>query len=70
VAGYGSQQMSITHARKLLDGDENGATPCFQEKTSGRLSESFKPIVYKSMSEVGVSEKYQDFFPLIETSSH
>jgi hypothetical protein len=62
--------MIITHARKLLDGDGNGATPYFQEKTSGRLSEMFKPIVHKSMSEAGVTEKYQDLFPLIGTSSH
>jgi hypothetical protein len=61
---------SITHARKILDGDKNEATLYFQEKTSERLSEIFKPIVHKSMSEVRVTEKYQEFFPLIETSSH
>jgi Protein of unknown function (DUF4197) len=54
------KQMSITDARKILDGPENGATLYFQEKTSGRLSELFKPIVHKSMSEVGVTEKYQE----------
>jgi hypothetical protein len=53
-------QMSITDARKILDGPENGATLYFKEKTYGRLSEIFKPIVHNSMSEVGVTEKYQE----------
>jgi hypothetical protein len=54
------KQMSITDARKILDGPENGATLYFKEKTYGRLSEIFKPIVHNSMSEVGVTEKYQE----------
>lgn len=54
------KQMTITDARKILDGPENGATLYFKEKTSGRLSEVFKPIVHNSMSEVGVTQKYQE----------
>jgi hypothetical protein len=54
------KQMSITDARKILDGPENGATLYFKEKTYGSLSEIFKPIVHSSMSEVGVTEKYQE----------
>jgi uncharacterized membrane protein YeaQ/YmgE (transglycosylase-associated protein family) len=54
------KQMSITDARKILDGPDNAATLYFKDKTYGRLSEVFKPIVHKSMSEVGVTEKYQE----------
>lgn len=54
------KQMSITDARKILDGPDNGATLYFKEKTYGRLTEIFKPIVHGSMSQVGVTEKYQE----------
>jgi hypothetical protein len=54
------KQMNITDARKILDGPENGATLYFKEKTYERLSEVFKPIVHKSMSEARVTEKYQE----------
>lgn len=54
------KQMSVTDARKILDGPENGATLYFKDKTYGRLSEIFKPIVHTSMSQVGVTEKYQE----------
>jgi len=54
------KQMTITDARKILDGPDNGATLFFKEKTYGRLSEIFKPIVHDSMSQVGVTQKYQE----------
>jgi hypothetical protein len=54
------KQMSITDARKILDGAENEATLYFKDKTYARLSEVFKPIVHNSMSEVGVTKKYQE----------
>jgi len=54
------KQMGITDARKILNGPEDGATLYFKEKTYGRLSEVFKPIIHNSMSKVGVTEKYQD----------
>ena len=54
------KQMTVTDARKILDGPDNGATLFFKEKTYGRLSEIFKPIVHQSMSEVGVTERYQE----------
>ncbi|MFH1481417.1 MAG: DUF4197 domain-containing protein [Pseudomonadota bacterium] len=53
------KQMTFSDARKILDGRENEATLFFKDKTYGRLSEIFKPIIHQSMSEVGVTEKYQ-----------
>ena len=52
--------MNVTDARKILEGSDNAATLYFKDKTYGRLSEIFKPIVHKSMSAVGVTEKYQE----------
>jgi len=60
IFGDAIKQMSITDARKILDGRENEATLYFKDKTYTRLSEVFKPIVHNSMSEVGVTEKYQE----------
>ena len=53
------KQMNVTDARKILDGGDNAATLYFKDKTHGRLSEIFKPIVHESMSAVGVTQKYQ-----------
>ena len=54
------RQMSISDARKILDGPDNAATLYFKDKTYGQLSEVFKPIIHQSMSRVGVTEKYQE----------
>jgi hypothetical protein len=53
------KQMNVTEARKILEGGDNAATLYFKDKTYGRLSEIFKPIVHESMSAVGVTQKYQ-----------
>jgi len=54
------KQMSFSDARKILEGRENEATLYFKDRTYNRLSDIFKPVVHKSMSEVGVTEKYQE----------
>ncbi|MFC1868186.1 DUF4197 domain-containing protein [Thermodesulfobacteriota bacterium] len=53
------KQISFSDARKILDGRENEATLYFKEKTHGRLSEIFKPIIHNVMSKVGVTQSYQ-----------
>ncbi|MFZ7125180.1 MAG: DUF4197 domain-containing protein [Desulfobacterales bacterium] len=52
--------MSITDARRILNGGDNEATVYFEEKTSQKLSERFKPVVRKAMGEVGATRAYQD----------
>ena len=47
-------------ARKILDGGDNAATLYFEEKTSDTLHDLFKPIVTKTMSQVGVTRRYQE----------
>jgi len=52
--------LQIDDAQKILQGPDNSATEYFKEKTSGRLTEVFKPIVRDSMNSVGVTRQYED----------
>ena len=52
--------MTINDARKILDGAPTAATDYFKTKTTGQLTTAFKPIVDKSMSQVGVTRQYDE----------
>ena len=52
--------MTVEDAKKILNGRDNEATLYFKDKTYDRLSETFEPIVHQTMSEVGVTRKFQD----------
>jgi hypothetical protein len=52
--------ITFSDAKKILKGRENEATLYFKGKTFGRLQEIFKPIVHKTMSQVGVTRRFQD----------
>jgi hypothetical protein len=54
------KQMRFDDARKILNGRDNEATLYFEDKTSARLAEVFKPIVGQVMSKVGVTRTYRD----------
>lgn len=54
------RQMTFDDARDILNGADNSATLYFEEKTSARLGEVFKPIVGQSMEQVGVTSTYKD----------
>ncbi len=54
------KQMQFEDAQKILKGPDDAATRYFENKTSGRLEEIFKPIVKDSMNQVGVTRQYQD----------
>jgi hypothetical protein len=54
------KQMSFDDARNILNGADNSATLYFEDKTSARLGEVFKPIVGQSMQQVGVTNTYKD----------
>ena len=54
------KQMSFDDARNILNGADNSATLYFEDKTSARLGEVFKPIVGQSMEQVGVTSTYKD----------
>ena len=61
------KQMTFTDAREILDGQDNSATLYFEDKTSDRLQEIFKPITHQAMSEVGTTRYYQTLDDKIKT---
>jgi hypothetical protein len=52
--------MTIDDARRVLDGSETAATDYFKERTTPQLTAAFRPVVEKSMSQVGVSRQYNE----------
>jgi len=60
IFGAAIKDMSFEDAKEILNGRDNEATLYFEDKTSARLQEIFKPIVKDAMGEVGVTRSYQD----------
>jgi hypothetical protein len=54
------KEMTFDDARKVLSGSDTAATEYFKGKTTNRLTSTFKPIVSKSMDEVGVTRQYKE----------
>jgi hypothetical protein len=52
-------EMTFDDARKILAGSETAATDYFKEKTRDKLTAAFRPIVDKTMNEVGVTQQYK-----------
>jgi hypothetical protein len=52
--------VTFSDAKRILKGRDNEATLYFKDKTFTRLHEIFKPIVNKTMSQVGVTRRFQD----------
>ncbi len=60
IFGDAIKQMTFDDAKKILNGRDNEVTLYFEDKTSDRLQEVFKPIVKDAMGEVGVTQSFQD----------
>lgn len=54
------KDMSIEDAKGILSGGDTAATDFFKGKTSGKLYESFRPIISSSMDEVGATRRYKE----------
>jgi hypothetical protein len=52
--------MTIDDARKVLNGSDTAATLFFKSKTTPQLTAAFRPVISKSMGEVGVTRQYKD----------
>ena len=50
--------MSFDDAKRILSGDNTAATQYFKEKTTGQLTETFTPVVRKTMGENDVVRQY------------
>ncbi len=53
-------EMTFEDVRKILSGNDTAATDYFKGKTTDKLTAVFKPIVDKSMNEVGVTRQYNE----------
>jgi hypothetical protein len=51
-------KMTFDDARKILSGGDTAATDYFKRQTTAELTTAFKPIVHKSMENVGVIKQY------------
>ncbi len=54
------KQMTFDDARKILFGKDTAATEYFKSKTSDKIATAFRPIVEKSMNEVGATRQYKE----------
>ncbi|KAF0185644.1 MAG: hypothetical protein FD164_209 [Nitrospirae bacterium] len=69
------RQMTIEDARKILSGNDTAATEYFRSKSSGKLTDAFKPIISKSLDDVGSTRAYKnllqkaDSVPLLKKES-
>jgi hypothetical protein len=52
--------MSFEDARKIWSGNETAATDYFKGKTTDKLTATFRPVVEKTMNEVGVTRQYNE----------
>lgn len=52
--------MTFEDARRILEGGETAATEYFQGKTTNRLAAAFRPVVERSLNEVGVARQWKD----------
>ncbi len=53
------KEMTFADARNILRGGDTAATDYFQGKTRQKLYDDFRPVVSKSMDEVGVTRTYK-----------
>jgi hypothetical protein len=54
------KQMTFDDARRILFGNDTAATEYFKDKTSAKIATAFRPIIEKSMDEVGATRQYKD----------
>ncbi len=53
------REMTFDDARRILGGGDTAATDYFRGKTREKLYDDFRPVVSKSMDEVGVTRSYK-----------
>jgi len=58
--------MTFDDAQKILGGGDTAATDFFKRTTSDKLTTAFKPVVDRTMGEVGVVKRYKDLMGRFE----
>lgn len=54
------KEMTLQDGQKILNGGNTAATDYFKSKTSNKIFAAFKPIVSRSMDEVGTARAYKN----------
>jgi hypothetical protein len=52
-------EMTFDDARKILNGSQTAATEYFKSNTTDKLAAEFRPVVDRTMNEVGVARQYK-----------
>lgn len=60
IFGDAIRAMTLSDARRILDGPDHAATEYFRGRTQGALALRFKPIVAKATASVGATRKYKE----------
>ena len=55
------RSMSVSDARKILQGGDTGATDFFAEKTREPLGQKFLPVITQATEKVGLARQYNEF---------
>ncbi len=69
------KEMSFDDAKKILEGSNTAATEYLKSKTQDKIATAFRPIIAKSMNEVGATRAYQsmigefDSIPFVKRES-
>jgi hypothetical protein len=53
-------EMTFDDARTILNGGDTAATDFFKTKTTDKLTAAFRPVIERSMNEVGVTRQYKE----------
>src|SRR5512139_2237868 len=53
-------EMTFEDVRKIWSGNDTAATDYFKDKTTDKLTASFRPVVNKAMNEMGVTRQYNE----------
>jgi hypothetical protein len=67
IFGNAITNMSFDDAKKILTGGNTAATDYFKAKTTNELTAAFKPVIDKSMGQVGVTKQYEALVGKFET---
>ena len=65
--GDAIRDMSMEDVRGILTGGDTAATDYFSRKTRDKLYAAFKPVVSKSIGEVGATRRYNDLMGRYES---
>lgn len=67
IFGAAVGEMTFEDSRKILGGGDTAATEYFKGKTTGRLTDAFRPVVERSMSEVDLARQYKELTSLAQS---